>query len=75
MNDIACSSGIANALRVLGNAAPTVNAEDRQIKGYMVDEDGELTKTYFNSTDLRQLASNCVELADWLDRRAGSDGR
>ena len=54
----------------LGNFGPTVHAANREVKGYMLDPDGEAVNAYYTSDDLRQLASACVEVAEWLDERA-----
>lgn len=54
----------------LGSFSPTVRVEEKLVKGYMLDRDGEAGKTYFSSADLRLMAAHFVEVADWLDRRA-----
>ena len=55
----------------LGNFGPTVNAKDKQVKGYTMDSDtGECGKAYYTSDELRLIASGCTEVADWLDKRA-----
>jgi hypothetical protein len=51
----------------LGNFSPTVKIEDKQLKGH-TDEG----KTYYCSSDLRQLAKACLDAANWLDERATS---
>lgn len=63
----------------LGNFGPTVNVQDRQMKGYTLDSDGEVSKTYLSATDMRRIAADLLEAADWLDarasaQRAGKDG-
>lgn len=58
-------------MRFLGNFGPTVHADRRQIKGYMIDpEDGEGGKVYLDSNELRALAEACIQMANWLDARA-----
>lgn len=58
-------------MKFLGNFGPTVNVENRQIKGYMLDpDDGEGGKVYLDSNELRALAESCEEMAEWLDARA-----
>lgn len=59
-----------NWMRWMGNFGPTVRVEDRTIKGYMVDPEGDAGKEYMTSHDLRELSKSCVEMADWLDARA-----
>lgn len=65
----ACSFGMAHALNILGNARPTANPVDRQIKGWMLDDEGDRCKVYFTSTQLRELAKEIIEVADYLDKR------
>lgn len=57
-------------MRDLGNFGPTTNVGYREVKGYMLDPDGDAGKVYYNSSDLRQMALAAVEVADWLDERA-----
>ncbi len=47
-----------------------MHAEKRELKGYTIDKDGDTAKTYYDSVELRELAGSCIEVADWLDRRA-----
>ena len=71
MDWVNLSSNAKTAMDALGNFWPTVNVNDRQVKGYTMDSDtGECGKTYFTSDDLRDIASGCTEVAEWLDRRA-----
>lgn len=56
----------------LGNFGPTVNVQDRQMKGYTLDSDGEVSKTYLSATDMRRIAADLLEAADWLDARASA---
>ena len=53
----------------LGDFGPTVHADARQVKGYTLDCDGS-AKCYWSSADLRRIAASCIEVADWLDKRA-----
>ena len=53
-------------MRFLGHFQPTVNPATKEVKGW-IEEEG---KTYFNSTELREMAVHFVEVADWLDKRA-----
>lgn len=57
-------------MRDLGNFSPTFHAENREVKGYMLDGEGESGKVYWTSKDLHEIASACLDVADWLDRRA-----
>jgi len=59
-----------SVMRFLGNFGPTVNAGDRQVKGYMLDEDGDAGKVYLNPNDLRDIAAACLEVAAWLNERS-----
>ena len=56
-------------MKSLGNFAPTVDASRRTIKGYTYDYEGGSTD-YWDSDDLRAVATACTEVADWLDARA-----
>ena len=57
-------------MQLIGNFGPTVHADKRELKGYTMDSDGDTVKTYYDSGELRELANSCIEVADWLDRRA-----
>jgi hypothetical protein len=58
-------------MKFLGNFGPTVNAHRREVKGFMLDQDdGDGYKAYLSSTELRELADACNEMAIWLDARA-----
>lgn len=59
-------------MRTLGHFAPTVNPDHREVKGSMLGEYGDAEKTYFSSSELRELAAACSEVADWLDKRAAA---
>jgi hypothetical protein len=62
--------GALEWMESLGSFGPTVLADRREIKGYTADKDGDLVKTYYDSSELRGLAGACAEVADWLDKRA-----
>jgi len=64
------SKGAQAWMQLLGNFGPTVHSDKRELKGYTLDGDGDSVKTYYDSGELRDLASSCIEVADWLDRRA-----
>lgn len=53
----------------LGDFSPLTDPKEKALKGYMHDEDGA-GKVYISSSELRELASACIEAADWLDKRA-----
>ena len=57
-------------LELLGDFRPTVNVLHCEIKGRMIDSDGDPVKVYFNSTGLRELATDLNSIAQWLDERA-----
>ena len=59
-----------NIMEDLGNFSPTVNVAYREVKGCMLDGDGDAGKVYFNSKDLREIAGACIAVANWLDLRA-----
>lgn len=56
-------------MKDLGNFSPTVHAQNKEVKGYTFDDEGG-NKTYYSSDDLRNIASACVHVANWLDARA-----
>lgn len=59
-------------LEQLGHFSPTIDAQQKCVKGYTADPEGggNLVKTYFTSKDLREIAAACSEAASWLDARA-----
>ena len=60
-------------MRTLGHFTPTINPDNREVKGSMLGEYGDAEKTYFSSKELRELAAACSEVADWLDERAAGE--
>lgn len=58
-------------MKFLGDFRPTVHEEKGELKGYMHDDDG-VHKVYLDACELRELATACNEVADWLDNRAES---
>lgn len=66
------SLGARSWMEQLGDFLPTIHAANREVKGWLFDADTEsnVRKTYWHSRDLRMIALACVEVADWLDRRA-----
>lgn len=62
-NTLAC-------MELLGSFGPTTRHEEGLVKGSMYDpKDGEFSKTYLDSGELREMAAACTEVADWLDKR------
>jgi hypothetical protein len=60
-----------NVLKDLGHFAPTTNVGNREVKGYVYDDDlGYAVKAYYTSDYLREISKACSEVADWLDTRA-----
>lgn len=65
------SESARDVMDALGNFRPTFHAANREVKGYTMDSDtGECGKCYYTSNDLRHIAAGCIEVADWLDKRA-----
>lgn len=56
-------------MRFLGNFSPTVIVQNREIKGWIYNEDDN-GKVYLSSSELREIAVACEEVATWLDKRA-----
>ena len=54
----------------LGNFGPTVVVQNREMKGQMVDSDGDVGKAYLDADSARRLAKSLNAAADWLDARA-----
>ena len=54
----------------LGSFGPTVNVQDKLMKGYMLDSDADICKTYWGPADMRRIAADLIEAADWLEARA-----
>lgn len=63
------STEAKETMKFLGNFGPTVHEHLRELKGYMLDEEGS-GKVYLDAGELREIAAACVEAADWLDKRA-----
>jgi len=61
-----------DVMKELGEFSPTASVQNREVKGYMIGADGEGGKTYFTSADLREIATACNEVAQWLDDRAAA---
>jgi hypothetical protein len=57
-------------LEFLGRFGPTVNPLLCEIKGWTMDSDGEVCKTYLSSPALRDIANDLNSIAQWLDERA-----
>lgn len=65
------SLGARSWMEQLGGFLPTIHHANREVKGVLYDEySGKRLKAYWHSRDLRMIALACVEVADWLDRRA-----
>ena len=64
------SDNAKDVMNELGNFSPTVRPENVEVKGYLHCEEGDDGRTYWSSADLRRIAQGCVEVADWLDKRA-----
>ena len=60
------SADARETMELIGDFSPTVRAEERMVKGYV--DDG---KCYLDSKELRKMSKHLVEVADWLDKRAG----
>ena len=58
----------------LGNFGPTVNPALREVKGWLHDSDeGGVSKTYFAAAELRRMAADLHDVADWLDREVADE--
>lgn len=57
-------------MELIGKYGPTNTAAWREVKGWCLDDDGEPIKCYLTAAELRLMAVDLVEVADWLDKRA-----
>ena len=74
INDL--SKNARDVMYELGNFGPTVHPLNRQVKGCVNYPDmRECVKCYYDSNYLRSIASGCVEVADWLDKRALAESK
>lgn len=58
-----------DVMEELGNFKPTNTSKNKEIKGYKQDGEGTVS-IYYNSSDLRIVAAACIEVAEFLDKRA-----
>lgn len=63
------SESALSTMQFLGNFGPTVHANQREVKGYMYDDEGG-GKVYLCSGELKTMAADLTEVAAWLDERA-----
>lgn len=63
------STEAKGTMKFIGDFGPTVHAQSREVKGYMHDGAGG-GKVYLDAGELRVIAASCIEVADWLDKRA-----
>lgn len=69
------SESTREEMRLMGDYGPTVNPKNREVKGVYYDtEEACSFSGYLTSADLRARAAACIEVADWLDRRAATAG-
>lgn len=69
MNWTDVSQKARDVMKEFGNFSPTVHAANKEVKGYTHDDEGG-GKCYWSSDDLRGIAAACIEVANWLDKRA-----
>lgn len=56
-------------MNIFGRFGPTVTPKDRQVKGWLHDdEEGGVCKAYLTAKDLREAGEDFMEVAAWLDR-------
>ena len=67
--DTDVSKEARETMKFLGDFGPTVHAQSREVKGYMLNDDGG-GSVYLDAGELREIAAACNEVADWLDKRA-----
>ena len=64
------SQNAKDTMQLLGNFGPTIRTYAREVKGWVIAEDGFTERAYYNSNDLRNIAAGCLEVAQWLEERA-----
>lgn len=57
-------------MQELGDFGPTVKEENKEVKGW-----GDGGKIYWGAEDLREIAAACLEVADWLEKRAAREAK
>ena len=66
---------VIGTMTELGHFSPTVDEKTAEVKGYTYDcDEGGVSKTYWNSTDLRRISDHLLIVADWLEARAEKAG-
>lgn len=69
------SDNATKQMEFLGNFRPTEIPDAKEVKGYMLDHEGDGARVYLYPSDLRAIAYACNEVAEWLEERAASDVR
>lgn len=60
-------------LEFLGDFEPTSDPSKKAIKGwFMLSVGGRESQVYLNAKELRDMAGDFLEVADWLERRANN---
>ena len=60
-------------LELLGDFEPTSNPSKKSIKGcLMLSVGGRESQVYLTAKELRDMAGDFLEIADWLERRANN---
>lgn len=57
-------------MEFIGDFRPTSRMDSRQLFGFFGDDWGCDNDQVIDANQLRELAAACIEVADWLDRRA-----
>jgi hypothetical protein len=57
----------------LGRFGPTTDPSLQELKGLMLDKDGDSVKVYIDAKQLRSIADDFYQVADWLEDRAVSE--
>jgi len=68
------SGGARFTMKMLGDFSPTANPAHLMVKGCIYAEDPyDDCRVYWDNRDLRSMASHLIEVAEWLEKRAGVD--
>lgn len=64
---------VLDTMQNLGWLGPTVNFQDKELKGYWYDETGEGGKVYLSADELKHMANHLIIVARWLEQRADEE--
>lgn len=63
---------VLDTMKELGDFSPTSSAQYREVKGYTYRE-GEGSKTYWSTDELKHISKHLMIVARWLEQRADEE--